>query len=37
MIWLVICGIIAGLLAFMCYACIVVGSRYDRRDDDEID
>lgn len=34
MIWWVI-GIIAALLAFMCYACVVVGSRYDRRDDDE--
>ena len=32
MIWWII-GIIAGLLAFMCYACVVVGSRYDRRDD----
>ena len=34
MIWVVV-GIVAVFITFMCYACVVVGSRFDRRDDDE--
>lgn len=33
MIWIII-GILAVGMAFVCYACLVVGSRNDRRDDE---